>query len=506
MKILFVYSVNSPNEPKRPLESQDEMQFGISLISAYLQRHGHQTELLVLTRKTDKTFIIDFVKNFDPSLIAFTAVTTEYPLIEEISQILRIEYPEIFFLIGGVHVTLNPEEKMLKTFNAICIGEGERSTLELVRQLEGNQNLSLVPNLWFLQNGQCQKNSIIPFEKNLDELPFADRRMWQRWIKEPKSRFSLLLGRGCPYSCTYCSNHALRKTAEGRYVRFRSPENILAEIDHITKYYPFVREIYLEVETFGAARFDDALTLCMLLEKFNANRSELIEFGINFRLIKFRDKLAPLFEAISKANIRYLNIGLESGSERVRNEILKRPESNEDIIKTVRLAKSFGIQVRFYNLVGIPGESKEEFKETIRMNQICQPDFNYLSIFYPYSGTDLHAKCIEMGLISPGKPLQVQVERIFASFDSPVFTAREVEFSYIWFDFMVYRNTKSVNELLNSVIGNYLYVYGNQGKLKLFLWFRISSEILKHSIKTMDFIIIVAFIRKIMKKILGKFR
>lgn len=71
-----------------------------------------------------------------------------------------------------------------------------------------------------------------------------------------------------------------------------------------------------------------------------------------------------------------VKIGLESGSERIRREILKRNYSNKDIIDAVSLARKYGLKVFFYNLMGIPGETLNDFKETIGINRICLPDIS----------------------------------------------------------------------------------------------------------------------------------
>ena len=228
MNILFVYSLNTGRSLPKPLETQDEMQFGISYISSFLKKHGHNTDLIVLTRKSEDSAIDTSVEKFRPGMICFTAVTTEYMFIENIARRIKEKYPRIFLMIGGVHVSLNPEEAMLDTFDALCIGEGEAAALELVDRLERNSGLSGIGNLWIKNGSKIEKSQLKPFLQDIDGLPFPDREMWQAWVSTTVSRQAILLGRGCPYKCTYCCNHALSKLTTGSYVRFRSPDNILA--------------------------------------------------------------------------------------------------------------------------------------------------------------------------------------------------------------------------------------------------------------------------------------
>ena len=146
------------------------------------------------------------------------------------------------------------------------------------------------------------------------------------------------MGRGCPFSCTYCCNHTFRRITDGNYVRFRSPRKIIEEIQLVHEEYPLEKNIYLEVENFNVNN-EWAIEVCKEIEKYNASLDTPLSFGSNIRIIP-NANFEPLFEACRKANISHFNIGLESGSERVRNDILKRNYSNDDVIKITDLAKN----------------------------------------------------------------------------------------------------------------------------------------------------------------------
>ena len=93
-----------------------------------------------------------------------------------------------------------------------------------------------------------EKNPTRPFIQDLDSLPLPDREMWQKWILDPISKPWIFLGRGCPFNCAHCSNHAQKKLASGKYVRFRSINNILEEIDDFSTNFPEIEEIRLYFE------------------------------------------------------------------------------------------------------------------------------------------------------------------------------------------------------------------------------------------------------------------
>jgi radical SAM superfamily enzyme YgiQ (UPF0313 family) len=440
----------------------------LSYISAVLKQAGHQTRLAILSRmlkEVNQKRLDKIINEFKPGLICLSAVSTEYPFIAEQAKYIKAKYPDVFLIVGGAHISLNPDKILDDSFDALCIGEGEFPTLELVAQLEAGQTPANIPNLWFKRSDGIDKNSPRPFIADLDVLPFPDRAMWSEWIEEgAESRYSVLLARGCPFNCTYCCNHALRKLTDGRYVRFRSPANILAEIKDIAESLSGKKEIYLEVETFGADQ-TWALELFAGLKNLNQTLPEPIAYGANIRITPGFD-FSELFAACQAANFRFINIGLESGSDRVRREILKRYYSNDDIIKTVKLARQYGLQVALFNMVGLPTETPAEFEETIKVNRDCQPDWHMTSIFYPYPGTDLYVLCQEMNLLPP--TVFKSTERVASVLDMPQFTKKQVQKYFVWFDWYVYKGYKPWYKLLLKVLATKLrtkpklhYLYRN---------------------------------------------
>lgn len=448
MNVLFIFTVQDSTSPSRPVLNMNFIQFGISYISSFLKSHGHNTRLLVLTRETNRNTIDKCIDEFRPGLICFTAIYSEYEFIADIAKHIKRRYPRIFLLAGGVHVSLNPETSLPDAFDALCIGEGEHPALELIEQLQDGRVPSGIQNLWIKRGGSVEKNPTRLFMNDLNALPTPDRKMWKEWLAEPDAGYTVLLGRGCPFKCTYCSNHALKKLSQGQYVRFRSPDNILDEIKDIATDDPGAKNIYLEVETIAINK-KFITELCSKLEQLNATLSKSLSFGVNIRVVP-NVNLDGVFHSLKKANFQYVNIGLESGSERVRREILRRNYSNEDIVRTVSSARRHGLKVCFYNLIGIPGETMEDFKETVDVNRRCLPDWHYLTIFYPYPGTDLYNMAKDMGLIT--KPLPPEAEMYKAYLDLPGFSRKRIQKNYIWFDYYVYKGKRPLHKILAKIL------------------------------------------------------
>ena len=235
MRVLFVYSLRDGLTPRRPLASLGDIHIGISYVSACLKARGHSTRLVVLGSETESRSLAALeaaVAEFDPQLVGFTAVSTQFPFISAAAARLKQRWPGKFLVLGGVHASLRPEEAMQGAFDAVCIGEGESPTAELGEQLAAGRAPQGIPNLWIRQpDGSVERNPTRDFVPDLEQLPFPDREMWHDWVMAKRLTQQVILpSRGCPYNCSYCSNHALRKLAGGKYVRLRQPASIVQEL------------------------------------------------------------------------------------------------------------------------------------------------------------------------------------------------------------------------------------------------------------------------------------
>lgn len=441
MRVLFVYSTQKTIVPQKPLLGQEGIYHGISSIAGTLRDHGHACQLVVLDRANGKQNIriaSRKIEEFHPDILAFTAVFSEFAFICDMASQIKAQFPGLFFIAGGVHITLNPDEKYLSLFDAICIGEGESPVLEMVQNMETHRPIRDIQNLWMKTPDGIIKNPTRPFMQNLDELSFPDREMWQEWILEPQTKPTVLLGRGCPFDCTYCCNHKLRKVSSGKYVRMRSPENILSEIRDLYRSSPEMNEIYLEVETI-AIDLDWLERLCEQLEAFGRETGFKIKFGTNLRIFPKLD-IDMVFKLFQKARITSVTVGLESGNYRIRKEILHRDYSNELILKAAETAKMRSIDMALFNMVGLPTETPVEFAETLRMNQQIQPAFHATSIFFPYPGTKLAEMCEQMNILPPN--IKTKDERQLAVLDLPGFSKRQIQKSFDSFHYQVCKKKK----------------------------------------------------------------
>lgn len=425
MKVLFVYPDIGVRGGAR------SYQFGIGMLSAMLKARGHDTRLHYMFGAYNPAPLKRAIAAYQPGLIAFSSVSPQFRFVKQIFKDLA-PLPA-FTLLGGHHATLAPEcLETVEGLDAICIGEGEYPLLELVEALEKRGDPGAIRNLWLKTRDRgIVKNPTRPFTENLDGLPFPDRELfdYQRIINSDFHTALFMFSRGCPYDCTFCSNHALRARQEGKYVRFRGVDSCLEEIRAVMGRYS-VRSLYFNDDCFTARRdFVDAFCA-------RYKRECTLPFAINARPETLNDDIC---RALKDAGCRRVSIGIESGSESFRREVLGRRQSNDRIAEAFAACRRAGIRTKSFNIVGFPYETPAIFQETVDLNARIQPDSVIIGIFEPYPGTKLAEACLKEGFIPADQPDSWFMGRMDTILTMPAFPRREILRCFRNFAYNVYK-------------------------------------------------------------------
>lgn len=458
MKILLIY----PNI----VESPKDISIGLGIISSILKNNNHEVELIDTTfKKPSKEEIISKVKAFEPELIAISAATNNLRYAKSIAKLIKDNF-KVEIVFGGYHPTVAPQDLIELPFvDTVVIGEGEETILELAN----NKPKIRIKGIWYKRNKFIIKNPLRKLKDNLDELPFPDRNIfnYQQYIDRNRGLATFITSRGCPFQCSYCINKVLMNKFTGKYVRFRSPENIIKEIKEVTTKYK-VKEIEFYDDTFTLNK-ENIKEFCELYKK-EIN----IPFNINAR-VNAVDK--ETFQELKKAGCIRVSIGIESGDEHIRNIILKRNMTNEQIKQTFQDAKEAGLKTYSFNMIGIPEETKETINKTIELNQEIQPDFVGVSIFNAFKGTELYDYSKKHNLLN-----ETNATSYFQSTNikHPNFTIEELKNIRDTFGFKVYKKSKPLRayiDLLDKRLTKYETFTKLRSKLiklgaKKILWYQ----------------------------------
>lgn len=376
---------------------------GIASIAAVLKQAGHHSSFMILQEEMSQDAFLTKIDNFSPDIIGFSTMSNQWMIIRKYTQWIKSSRT-IPIIHGGIHVTVVPDESITAPeIDLICLGEGEYAMLDLVTRLEQQQSIDDIPNLWIKKaDGTILKNEMRPLIADLDALPFAEREMfdYRTMLKEnPLNATLFMAGRGCPFRCRYCVNHVLqnRYRGLGKYVRMRSIAHVMEELRFLKQEYG-LKEILIYDDTFT---FDHR----WLREFCEAYKKEInIPFTVNIRVDTIN---VDILEMMYDAGCERMIAGVESGSERVRTEILGRKMSNESIIQIYQKADALGMKTTAYFMVGLPTETPEEAEESITLCEIIRPNYSQFTVFYPFPGTELYYLCKEKGYLVEGESTNI---------------------------------------------------------------------------------------------------
>jgi anaerobic magnesium-protoporphyrin IX monomethyl ester cyclase len=424
VRVLFVYS-----DIGGEYYGAKKFYSGLGSLSAVLRAAGHETRLLYVQHELDEKSFIQQAQVHQPDLVAYSATTHQYPYIERYARQLKQARPDLPSVCGGIHPTLVPDEVASSPgFDAVCVGEGEYALRDLAERLERGLDYADIPNLWLRKDGAVRRNPSRPLIHDLDELPFADRELfdYHELLADNDGWVDMMSGRGCPYNCSYCCNHALRQRYHGLggYVRFRGVAHIMAELRQLRDTYT-IKTLNFQDDIFTLDR-EWTLAFCEAYQ-----REFHYPFWINSRVERMLDE--PVVSALAKAGCAGIRIGVESGNEELRTAVLRRRMSNADIIAAVRLAQRYGLKTYTTNMIGIPGETIESLQATIDLTRELSPDEFQFSVFYPYPMTALYDTCLAQGMIKSETGLTSYYDKA-SVLNLPTLSAQELARGYERFE------------------------------------------------------------------------
>ena len=294
-----------------------------------------------------------------------------------------------------MHCTL-VKEKIFDEFSeidAVCIGEGEFPLKELSYRLDKNENYLSTQSFYFKTDNGIIKNPILPL-KDIDTLAFPEYSLfnYEKILAESGHCFPMMLARGCPFNCNYCCNHVIRNVYPNKnnYVRIPSVDHSIKIIKNNLTLYPKTQKIIFADDTF-------TLRKSWLFEFCEAYKKEIdLPFLCNARVETIDDQVA---KCLKSAGCVSIDFGVESGNEWLRKYILNRKHSNKQIKKAFNITKKNAIKSFSFNMVGLPFETAEMAKDTLKLNLEIQPNFGKCFYFYPYPGSTLYKLCLDHGLL-----------------------------------------------------------------------------------------------------------
>ena len=358
---------------------------GPGFLAAYLREQGHTVSYFRYTVDHSEDDIVDVVRESGAQLLGVSLTTRQWLRAKSLVAHIRASV-DIPVIAGGLHPTFSADQVLSSDgFDYACLGEGELALTELLEAMESGAPTTGIANI---QTEVGKKAPLrAPFEP-MDDMPFIARDM----LGEHIGVVHMTTQRGCPFPCTYCAArmyNQLYKENKSDYGRRRTVRNVMDELHQLNDAGRFAYAIFLD-DTF-TIHHPWVKEFCEVYGK---------ELGKPFSLhARVETVSEPLLHLLGKAGCDQITYGVESGSERIRREVMRRPVKNQRFVDVFRWTQEAGIRVTANFMLGLPEETPEDLQMTVDLaTELNIVDFGYF-VFYPYPGTQLFHTCLAKGYI-----------------------------------------------------------------------------------------------------------
>ncbi len=364
--------------------------FGVMAVSAQLKQCGHQTDILIDVCEKD---IVRSLRQVRPDLIGFSVLSSEHVWLERLTFELKKYMPAVPIVVGGVHAILYPDDVLaLSGVDYVCRGEGESAFIQLTDCLTAGKSPKNILGISYKDQGRLMQQGIAPLTQQLDGF-FEDRHLYyERYPKLGKLALKVFMSsRGCPYLCSFCANSQIMRLyqANGNYVRRKSPQHFIEEIKRVVEAYP-TNSLFFADDLF-------ALDLGWLEEFCFLYKQKIkLPYICTARIDMIKEKHGRF---LAESGCHTVSFGVETGNQFLRQVILKKNISNEQIFESVGIIKKAGIKVQTSNMFCLPDETVDDAVATLNLNIAIGTSYMFTTVFLPFPKTELAQYCINRGLL-----------------------------------------------------------------------------------------------------------
>jgi len=394
---------------------------GLRYVSSYLKSAGHDVEAIFMSSKKDiaradyspRAIEVFIERCRSADLIGMSVMTNTFNRATMLTEAIRKAGIKTPIIWGGTHATVAPAE-CLETADMVCLGEGEEQMRQLLERLEDEKDPLDVGGIGFRANSMfgnpdMRINPVLPLLENLDDIPFPDYELHTHWVIDDgelvPARPELLRGalhrlrvettRGCPFSCHFCNNTSWQQIYKnkGKWVRTRSNDNVIAELEKAVNAFPSIEEINIIDDLFFVRSEEEIEDFVV---KYQQKVNLPIEFDAHPNLIS-REKIATL----TRIPVSLISMGIQSGCPETLKNIYHRHTPLEKIIEGIDTINDHGLKAEYHYLVNNPFESDESMIETMRFAATYHKGPAVLRIFplIFYPGSPLYDRARREGII-----------------------------------------------------------------------------------------------------------
>ena len=372
---------------------------GVLYLAAVLEKNGYSVEVLDAHVKGMKIRdIVEYAKRDRPDIFGVTITSENRLEAFDVARAVKRALPDTAVIVGGPHCFYTDDDILthIPEIDIVARGEGEITMLELAKAIQSGSGLGSVPGISFRRDGQVVRNPACAPITDLDELPeparhLVDMHDYDLLMDVPGKgalpATNIMTSRGCPFQCNFCAT----PKNWGRHVRGRSPEKVIQEVEGLVDRYG-ARAIWFYDDTlnYDARRLE---TICNMILDRKLPISWFAEIRVDIMT-------KELFRLMARAGLYHVGFGIESASERVCREIIRKKATLAQASDVISWANEFGVIANPFFILSHPTETYEEARLTVNFARSLKGKAKCsIAILHAYPGTDLYRRAVEEGKI-----------------------------------------------------------------------------------------------------------
>lgn len=411
---------------------------GLAHIASFVESNNYEVSIIDPGASLNESTLTNLLSKQSYEIAGISCMTPFFENAVMAAKVSKKVNPNAITVLGGPHICAKPDDIMRNDDIDIgVIGEGEFTTIDLMKWRKGNVTLNAVRSIVYKKHGKLvftEPREPIP---NISVLPFPAYHLLplEAYVRENNDVIRGVFGlrvacmiasRGCPHHCIFCSSW---KT-HGKKIRYREPGNVVAEIEYLMARYN-IEAVYFYDDTFTHSP-EWVYNFCRkIMEK---------EIDIFWACQARIDSVSKhMLQAMKRAGCIQVELGVESGCQRIL-DFLKKNISIEQIHNAFRDCKSTNVRTLANVMIGTPGENLQDIEATRQIIEESDPDYVALWLTTPLPGTELYSYAKQCGLIT-----SVDYDKL--RYDMPIMETGFLDLQNIR---NLYKNLKSYYEQRNK--------------------------------------------------------
>lgn len=367
---------------------------GVQTLISILKENGHSCKILfnpslhnyfhiklnfmkpINDKIVDKQ--IDELIEYSPDVICFSFITAQFhDMVDVFKKIKKTKLKNKIFIAGGIHTSARPLEILGLGFDYVCVGDGEIALSKLIYDLDKGLESVKINGIWYKKGNRVIKNGVGKKVLDIDKLPVPDKEELKMHGVLVNDAYYYLTSRGCIYGCKYCFNSFYNELyGYKNIIRRKSPGRVIEDLKKHAKNYKNI--VFL----------DD---LFLINKKWNKKFFKLYNkeikkpFACSARIENIDASTCKLIKPYCK----FIHLGIESGSKKIRKDVMGRNYDNKYAMGKINLLKNYGIKIKTSFMFGLPGETKKDMLESVYLAKRINPHILSTYIFTPLPGSPL---------------------------------------------------------------------------------------------------------------------